>query len=353
MPKEYTDCVKVKLKQGMSRDESQKVCAIAYYEVHGKTPKEADSQNTKGLFDYSFDIVKFDTKERTIEGYASVEILDHDNEIIGLEALKSGLSDYMVNPILKLMHHDLAIGKILEAEIDDVGLYVKAKISTKTRRAVEAWGLVEEGIIKAFSIGGKIIDYVDETVKDTERMVRRITKMKLLEISIVDIPANPASFFTVVSKSLNGGVIMEDKDKNINATKHVTKDEAKKTEEAKLIAEQAVRDVAAKDAADKAKAVADAEAKAKADAEAKDKVSKKDATDSITMIKSLEAKIEALEATKSTDEIAELVKAAIKEVELERTSEAKKTHENAELKKSIDSMDVGELAAVAFGQDKQ
>jgi len=45
MPKEYTDCVEMNIKDGKSKKDAQKTCAIAYYKKHGMTPKEAEAKS--------------------------------------------------------------------------------------------------------------------------------------------------------------------------------------------------------------------------------------------------------------------------------------------------------------------
>ena len=42
MPAEYLKCVESLMSEGKSKAEAQKICAIAYYKKHGKTPQEAE-----------------------------------------------------------------------------------------------------------------------------------------------------------------------------------------------------------------------------------------------------------------------------------------------------------------------
>ena len=55
MPKEYKECVKSNIARGKSKKEAQRICAIAYYKRHGRTPQQDEkaslSDYEKALFD--------------------------------------------------------------------------------------------------------------------------------------------------------------------------------------------------------------------------------------------------------------------------------------------------------------
>ncbi len=152
---------------------------------------------------------KVDSQKHIIAGYASVEVVDRDSEIVKREALDKALSEYMRNPIIRWMHKEEPIGKVLNAYVDEKGLYVEAYITDKTPEGKKAWSLIEDGIVKAFSIGGSV-NNKEYTVTKDGKHVGVITDLALREISVVDIPANPESFFEVISKIANGGDSMED-----------------------------------------------------------------------------------------------------------------------------------------------
>lgn len=120
-----------------------------------------------------------------VYGFASTPDLDSDGEIIKLEALEKALPEYMKFPTIREMHMAKPAGKTVSAEIRDKGqkgLYIGAKIVTD-----EAWNLVKEGVYKAFSIGGNVISKVGNVIQELE----------LVEISLVDVPANKAAVIEV------------------------------------------------------------------------------------------------------------------------------------------------------------
>ncbi len=123
-------------------------------------------------------ITKIDDEERMVFGYASTPDLDSDGEIIKLSAMEKALPSYMQFPTLREMHQPKAAGKTIEASIrsgKQKGLYIGAKVVSD-----EAWKLVKEGVYKAFSIGGNV----------KKRVGNIIEELELVEISLVDSPAN-------------------------------------------------------------------------------------------------------------------------------------------------------------------
>jgi HK97 family phage prohead protease len=140
--------------------------------------------------------VESDKARRRIEGYASTRDLDRTGEIVEPGAFADSLKDFMANPILTYMHDwSDPIGKVVRARIDDLGLYITAEVS---ETAHKVWTLIEEGILRAFSIGYEVLD---EKVIDG---ANHILKLRLYEVAVVSIPANRRALFSV-SKALEAG----------------------------------------------------------------------------------------------------------------------------------------------------
>jgi phage head maturation protease len=128
------------------------------------------------------EICKVNDEERMVYGYASTEALDVQGERVSKDALKAALPEYMKFANIREMHTASAVGVAKSAEIDAKGLYLAAKVVDD-----DAWNKVKEGVYKGFSIGGKAVSKVDET----------ITEMRLSEISLVDRPANPEAVIDI------------------------------------------------------------------------------------------------------------------------------------------------------------
>ena len=105
------------------------------------------------------------------------------------------LEEYRRNPVL-LMDHERDIkklcGKCTEIREDDRGLYIEAELSQSDLPEVKhARTLIEEGTLKTLSIGG-IWQY-----EDLENP-SHLTNAKILEISLVTIPADTYATFEQV-----------------------------------------------------------------------------------------------------------------------------------------------------------
>jgi len=127
-------------------------------------------------FNFFTPISKIDAEQRMVWGYASTPSIDLDGEVVSLNAIKSALPDYWQWRNIREMHQPSAVGVAKEANVDDKGLYLGAKIVDD-----EAWKKVIEGVYRGFSIGGQTLKKTGNTIEEC----------RLIEISIVDRPANP------------------------------------------------------------------------------------------------------------------------------------------------------------------
>jgi len=135
-------------------------------------------------------IAKIDREQRMVWGYASTPARDLDGEVIALAAIRSALPDYMQWRNVREMHQPSAVGVAEEANIDDKGLYLGARIVDD-----EAWKKVLAEVYKGFSIGGNV----------TERQGSTVTGLELIEISLVDRPANPDCRIEVIKAAGEAG----------------------------------------------------------------------------------------------------------------------------------------------------
>lgn len=154
--------------------------------------------------------VRADSGKIIIEWYASTPDIDSYNSIIDTEAIAGGMDRYMKNPVILLWHDmDKPIGTMISHNIDLTGLRIKAEISQDTDGIMKA---IKDGVVKWFSMGfyalewsyqtkqGVPLSALSETEIDSlsyDDIVRKITKIELLEISVVSLPANPNTLFTL------------------------------------------------------------------------------------------------------------------------------------------------------------
>jgi HK97 family phage prohead protease len=127
-------------------------------------------------------IEKVDPDERMVFGRASSPELDSQGDRVSVKAIEDALPEYMRFANIREMHQRSAVGKTKSAEIDEDGLYIGAKIVDDA-----AWKKVKEGVYSGFSIGGRV----------TKRKDEEILGLELVEISLVDRPANPNAVIDV------------------------------------------------------------------------------------------------------------------------------------------------------------
>lgn len=129
-----------------------------------------------------------------VYGYASSGCEDSDGETITADAMKAALPDYMKFGAVREMHDATkAAGTAIEAEVQEdgrtwFGAHVVDPIAVKK---------VGAGVYKGFSIGGKVTGRDDLNKK-------LIKGIKLVEVSLVDRPANPEAVFTMFKAETDG-----------------------------------------------------------------------------------------------------------------------------------------------------
>lgn len=153
---------------------------------------------------------KFRVKEMAgdsivIEGWANKSVVDRGMDIIKKEAWM--LDNFKKNPIM-LFNHDTGkvVGKVIKCEAQDEGLFVKCQMSKSKDPMVQyVKDLVKEGILNSFSVGFSAHD------EQKSAGANEITKAELYEVSIVSIPMNQESIFSVTTKSFEGKTYREAK----------------------------------------------------------------------------------------------------------------------------------------------
>lgn len=126
----------------------------------------------------------------TVSGYASTPSLDLDGEIVSLDAVKKALPGYWLWRNVREMHQPSAVGVAKEANVDDTGLFLTSKITD-----TEAVKKCLEEVYKGYSIGGR------KLAKDGNV----ITEIELIEVSLVDRPANPDCRISIAKRAKDLG----------------------------------------------------------------------------------------------------------------------------------------------------
>lgn len=161
---------------------------------------------------FSVPFAKVDTENRLVSGFATLDNVDRTDDICTAEASKAAFDRFRGN--IREMHQPIAAGRLVAFKQEDFydatskkmfrGIFVTAYVS---KGAQDTWEKVLDGTLSGFSIGGNITE--QESVYDTEkgRTVRVIKEYDLIELSLVDSPANQlANIFSVV-KSEQGELV--------------------------------------------------------------------------------------------------------------------------------------------------
>ena len=161
----------------------------------------------------SVPFTKVNREKRTVSGFATLDNVDQTGDVVTSEASMKAFENFRGN--LREMHQPVAVGKIVsfkpETYYDPAskefynGVYVDAYIS---KGAQDTWEKVLDGTLQGFSIGGKITESDNEVNKSTGKTVRFIKDYALMELSIVDSPANELCNILSISK-MNGQLVFK------------------------------------------------------------------------------------------------------------------------------------------------
>jgi hypothetical protein len=143
----------------------------------------------------SIPFTKVNRENRTVSGFATLDNVDQTGDVVTAEASIKAFEKFRGN--LREMHQSIAVGKVVSFKPETYydqksqnfynGVYVTSYIS---KGAQDTWEKVLDGTLSGFSIGGKIKESDNEINKSTGESVRFIKDYDLIELSIVDSPAN-------------------------------------------------------------------------------------------------------------------------------------------------------------------
>ena len=138
-----------------------------------------------------------------IEGWASTADIDRAYEVVEPDAIERGIQNFLKNPILLYMHnYSFPIGRVIEMSIDSIeGFWIKAVLSNADD-VKDIVTKIKEKIIRAFSIGFRELD--GKLLKD----IYKIIELEMYEVSVVTIPMNAETLFSVTKGFVHGTDVM-------------------------------------------------------------------------------------------------------------------------------------------------
>lgn len=149
---------------------------------------------------------KIDPLRQYVEGVATSEAWDAQNEQMAWPGIMKAVSEYQHWRNVRSMHEKQAVGTapLLRLNMPDRQVIIGAHIVDPLE-----WEKVAAEVYKGFSIGGKkrATEKAHNPHLDTEGT--RITAFDWLETSLVDRPANPEAVFVLVKRSPTRVVVRE------------------------------------------------------------------------------------------------------------------------------------------------
>lgn len=157
---------------------------------------------------------KVDTVNRLVSGFATLDNIDTQDDIVDTAASMAAFTAWRKN--VREMHMPVAVGRVVKFTPDEFydtkanryysGVWVEAYVSTG---AESTWQKVLDGTLTGFSIGGNVLDSITKFDSESGRTIRRITEYELVELSLVDNPANQLANIFSVTKSEDGVDMMK------------------------------------------------------------------------------------------------------------------------------------------------
>ena len=169
---------------------------------------------------FSMPIGKVDQERRIVSGFATLDNVDKQGDIVTTEASIEAFKKFRGN--IREMHSPLAVGKMVNFKEDKYfdpqtknfykGVYVSAYIS---KGAQDTWEKVLDGTLTGFSIGGNITKSDDMYDEKIDKSVRIIKEYDLSELSLVDNPANQFANVVSIEKGQIGGYLAKTEVENV------------------------------------------------------------------------------------------------------------------------------------------
>jgi hypothetical protein len=162
-------------------------------------------------FNLSFPIDMIKKEERIISGIATADNIDKSGDIVEFQASLDAFKNWGGN--IREMHAPIAVGKAISYEPievtgEDGSKYNAIKVSAYiSKGAQDTWEKVLDGTLKAFSIGGKVVEKIESAEKMFRgRPVNIIKKYMLGELSLVDNPANALAIVDIIKMDTEGNL---------------------------------------------------------------------------------------------------------------------------------------------------
>jgi len=160
----------------------------------------------------SIAIVK-SSSDLIIAGYASVEMVDKQGDLITRGALKDAFGNFMKAEgfrNVQLAHSNIQVGEVIKSYtdsdgrlwksgVDDAGMFVVIQLRDDIEKAREVANEIRKGNLTGFSIGGQAFKRINKSdVKHGN--YTEISKLELHEVTICEKGINPEASFRILKE---------------------------------------------------------------------------------------------------------------------------------------------------------
>ena len=158
-------------------------------------------------------LVVTDPEKRIVAGFASVEVKDLQNDIVPVSVLERAMYDFMSRGGTVIYGHtNIPVGRVVRWEVREhpetgkPGLWIEVELFRGVIPADQLWEAIKSGKVLGFSIGGvgREERVKVKTEDGREEEADLVTFLQLLEISIVEEPANPHARIEYVNYMAKG-----------------------------------------------------------------------------------------------------------------------------------------------------
>ena len=145
-------------------------------------------------------IVKSDN-DLVIAGYASVEMVDKQGDLITRGALRDAFDGFIqVGEVINnYTDHD---GRVWKSGVDDAGMFVVIKLRDDIEKAREVANEIRKGALRGFSIGGQAFKRMRKS-DSSHGDYTEISKLELHEVTICEKGINPEATFRILKEDTN------------------------------------------------------------------------------------------------------------------------------------------------------
>lgn len=163
----------------------------------------------------SISIVKA-ANDLVIAGYASVEMVDKQGDLITRGALKDAFDGFMKADgfrNVQLAHSNIQVGEVIpsytdsdgrvwKSGVDDAGMFVVIQLRDDIEKAREVASEIRKGALRGFSIGGQAFKRMRKSDQQHGDYTE-ISKLELHEVTICEKGINPEATFRILKEDTN------------------------------------------------------------------------------------------------------------------------------------------------------